>query len=443
MLGRWNRYRRGAVTAIGSTVAAALLIVVGCSLSSEVTIARLVLRPDDIDRSSSVEEAVRAGDYRSAIELGTTYPPEPGTATFSLLASAELATGRFESANDRLLTALELADNGEQRRKILWDLSQVAYLGNDFAKSLEWALLARKEGMGIIEWHIKLLEALSEQSAYRSVGEVSATVPMKAFEPDIPRVEVALSDGSCWSAIVDSGAVMSIVSESLAAKAPVRLLVDFEGLFYGLVQEPIKVRFGVLDSIAIGEIVIESVPVAIMPDNKMNFMIDKSKFGIDLLIGAGLLKEFRMIFDYGVETLSLELLGAEDRIPAQDQNLFFIDFRPFVHATINGRGWYTFLLDTGSEITFLNGMKLRINGLSGIPRMHEATLQGLGGVHQRGARISDIEVGIDGWAGTFKDIPIYNDEKSAAVGIIGQNLLQQFRVTVDFGRMRVDLERSN
>jgi hypothetical protein len=34
-----------------------------------------------------------------------------------------------------------------------------------------------------------------------------------------------------------------------------------------------------------------------------------------------------------------------------------------------------------------------------------------------------------------------SDENEHAVGIVGQNFMKNFNVVIDFGRMRVDLER--
>ena len=90
------------------------------------------------------------------------------------------------------------------------------------------------------------------------------------------------------SGIIDSGAVLSIISRSLASSLPVRSLGSFEGAFSGLLGEPIAVHFGLLDSIDLGGMSIANVPVAIMPDDKMRFLInDKKEFKMDLLLGAG------------------------------------------------------------------------------------------------------------------------------------------------------------
>ena len=137
-------------------------------------------------------------------------------------------------------------------------------------------------------------------------------------------------------------------------------------------------------------------------------------------------------------------LGPADRHPAPDQNLFITDFRPAVRGFINRRGWYMFELDTGSEVSFLNEGQLGNLPIQVFaPKAHNATLQGLGGSRKRGAKVDNVEIGIDKWAGTFVDIPMYEpppQQKGLASGIVGENFLKNFIVTIDFGRMRLDLQ---
>ena len=113
-----------------------------------------------------------------------------------------------------------------------------------------------------------------------------------------------------------------------------------------------------------------------------------------------------------------------------------------MRGAVNRRGWHLFILDTGSEITFLNESRLGILPVKQFGGGHTATLQGLGGSMKRGAKLEDVQVGVDEWAGTFRTIPMYSSEDhEQAVGIIGQNFLGKFNVVIDFGRMRIDLER--
>jgi hypothetical protein len=197
--------------------------------------------------------------------------------------------------------------------------------------------------------------------------------------------------------------------------------------------------------VELGGMVIEHVPVAIIPDEKMRFLINKTEgteFRMDFLLGTNLLKEMRLELNFDQRSVTFTHLTVADRRPAEDQNLFFQGFRPHVRGAVNRKGWFLFVLDTGSEITFLNETQLAALPVQLFGTSHTATLQGLGGAMKRGAKLENVEVGLDRWAGTFKTIPMYSSEdKDGAVGIIGQNFLENFNVTIDFGRMRVDLQR--
>jgi hypothetical protein len=247
-------------------------------------------------------------------------------------------------------------------------------------------------------------------------------------------------------AIIDSGAVTSIISQRLATSLPVRSLGTFEGTFFGLLGEPIPVRFGLLDSLQLGGIRIDNVPVAIMPDEKMRFLISRKadeEFRMDFLLGTNLLKEFRIELNYDKSNAVFTRLTAADRKPDANQNLFYDGFRPHVRGAVNRHGWFLFVLDTGSEITFLNEARLKSLPVTTFSsKVHTAMLQGLGGATKRGAKLDNVEIGVDEWAGIFKTLPMYaSSEREQSVGIIGQNYLKNFNVVIDFGAMRVDLKR--
>jgi hypothetical protein len=269
-------------------------------------------------------------------------------------------------------------------------------------------------------------------------------VPFRFGRPDVPRITAGVN-GSEIEAILDSGAVLSIISERLAASVNIRSLGTFEGTFYGLLGEPIEVHFGMVDKLTIDDMTIANVPVAIMPDDKMKFLINKKdgqQFHMDLLLGTNLLKEFRIELDFDRRRLTLKALTPADRRPDPDQNLFFEGFRPYVRGAINRKGWYLFVLDTGSEITFLNETRLRTLPVQSLLGTHSATLQGLGGTMKRGSKIEDVEIGLDRWGGKFRTLPMYaSADKEHAVGIIGQNFLKNFNVVIDFGRMKLELAR--
>lgn len=428
--------------------AAALLLILGsgCALYKEVSVAPLLLTPASIDRGGDFQSMLRKADYLRAIEQAATEQKKNRSAAdLAALGNAYLTSGRYDEARGQLRAALDLNPFRNSYADIAWDLSQVEFLSNNFESSLEWANIAVDHGMQIRQWHLDYLKALSGIRVYRFSGSPEERIPFKFGRPDVPRLPVRVNRSAEVEAIVDSGAVTSIISTKLARSLPVRKLGEFEGIFYGLLGEPIAVTFGLLDTLELGGMVVENVPVAIMPDEKMRFLINKKEgkeFNMDFLLGSNLLKEFRLELNFDSHHITFKQLTARDRQPDAEQNLFFRGFRPHVRGAVNRKGWFLFIIDTGSEITFLNESRLNFLPVQVFGAQHSATLQGLGGAMKRGSKLEDVEVGIDRWAGTFKTIPMYSgDPSDAAVGIVGQNFLGQFNVVIDFGRMRVDLQR--
>lgn len=415
-----------------------------CSLYSDVAINPLFVKPGDVRRpASGVIDLMQIGDYPRAVALRAQIDAKQRQSYKELaaLGNAEMACGHLDAARFHLRRAIELRPIQTDAAAIAWDLSQTEFLANQYAAAREWARIAEQQGLRVRPWYLHYLEALENVNVY-AVGDVRSTeLKMSSNEPKVPRVEVRVNDSHETTAVIDTAAVLSIISRKLADQIGVRSLGDFEGTFYGLLGEPIAVRFGMIDHLQIGKISLRNVPVAIMADNELSFLItDRKPFKIDFLLGANLLKEFRLALDFRRNRARISFLGPLERRPAPDQNLFFVGFRPLVHATINRKGWYLFLLDTGSEITFLNETQLMNTPIRNLQTVHSATLQGLGGSQKRGLKLEGVEIGVDRWAGAFRHIPLYSTEQTNALGILGENFLRKFDVVIDFGTMKMILD---
>lgn len=426
---------------------AAILGTSRCALYSDVSVEPLTLVPGNLERGADIQGMVRRADYLRALDLAASIESRPRKSAADLIALgyAELASGRFDAARGHLRAAMDLNPYRSTYAEAAWNLAQVEYLQNNFETSLEWAEVAGKNGLTVMGWHLDYLRALSNVRTYHLTGLPSDELPLRIGRPDVPRIDVRVNDhAELVTAVIDSGAVLSIVSQRFAKLTGVKRIEVRTGTFYGLLGEPIAVEFGLIDKLALGAVTVNNVPVAIMPDEKMKFFVSgKKEFAIDFLLGANLLKEFRIEMKFSRNRVIFTRLLSTDRRPATDQNLFYEGFRPHVRGTVNKHGWYLFVIDTGSEVTYLSESQLKglpINSYA--PRVHSATLQGLGGARKRGAKIENVAIGIDKWAGAFRTIPMYlGDEKERSVGIIGENFLKKFDVVIDFGRMRVDLTR--
>ncbi|MBV8517734.1 MAG: aspartyl protease family protein [Acidobacteria bacterium] len=425
-----------------------LLALAGCSLYNDVTVGPLNLLPSNIERGSDIQSMLRKADYLRAIDLTDTITKRehPNPVDLASLGEAYLAAGRYDDARKILRDALDLKPFRATHAQVAWDLAQLEYLQNNYDASLEWAEIAVDHGVNVRQWHTDFLRAMSNVQAYRFSGAPSDDIPFKFEHPVVPRINVRANGTHQIEAVIDSGAVLSIVSRRVANELGLQAISPSEGTFFGLLGEPIQVQFALLQRLELGAIVIENVPVAIMPDDKMKFLVNKkegTQLNIDFLLGSNLLKEFRLELRFDRKHARFTRLTAKDHVADRDQNLFIENFRPHVRGAVNRKGWFLFVLDTGSEITFLNQARLATLPIQMFGSgAHSATLQGLGGAMKHGGKVENVEVGIDRWAGTFKTLPMYeNDVKEEDVGILGENFLQNFNVVIDFGRMRVDLQR--
>lgn len=420
-----------------------LLLSGGCALYSDVSVSPLHLRPGDITAHTTLSSAMSKSDFVQAIRMRPQIDASgnPSATDLAALGRAELAAGFFDDARRHLRAALALSPAPAVAAQVCWDLSQVEYLSNSYAAAHDWAERATEYGLRIRQWHLDLLKALSAESVYQFTGGRSARLGMVSATPRVPRVQVK-ANGVTVSAIIDSGAVISIVSTSFAERARVRPLGDFGGIFTGLLGEPIDVKFGLIERLTIGELEVVGVPVAVMADEKLEFLTtNRTPFQMELLLGANLLKEFVLELDFPHDRATFSRAGRPARRFDPRQNLFWVGHRPYVRGTVNRKGWYLFALDTGSEVTFLNEKEIGSTTLRNSHGYHSSLLQGLGGATKRGIKLENVSLGIDRWSGDFKTLPLYSSESTSALGIIGENLLHQFKVTLDFSSMRLVLER--
>lgn len=415
-----------------------ILLICGCTLQNDVVVYPLLTSPPR-RLFSTLVSSVEAGDYVRAmtfIEASASKTGRPAEES-AALGRAELVSGRYEAANVHLQEALARESSREKVAMIAFDLSQTAYLTDRFPDARRWARAAADYGLPIRSWYLAFLDALSGVPSLTIEGVATETA-FDFGDPDIPRIQVKVNGARDVSSILDTAAVLTIVSEKLAADLSIRKLGEFNGTFVGLIGEPIRVTFGVLDSIRIGGMEARNVPVAIMPDDKLSFfVVEKRPFKMDLLLGMNLLRRFKLDLRFNGRVLSMTPIERKDDT-VQDPNLFLVDFRPMVPASIHRKGSYPFLLDTGSEVTFLNSTTLSDTSVRGAKTVHGATLQGLGGARKYGEKIGAVELGVAGWGANYEALPLYEHD-SSAFGIVGQSFLKHFRVVIDFGRMRLDL----
>jgi hypothetical protein len=445
-----GRRNIGARRARGARAALALSLALGlaCTVATEVSVFQMpasqVRLPSPVG-SLGAEERFAQGQYlevQSYLESVPRRELEKNAAGMALYGKVLLARGDFEAAWPVLERAMRLESRAFRRGEIEWELSQGAIFWNDFGLAEEYARAAVNDGHGLVPGYLRFLEAMRDVDVYAgpAIGEEhESEFSMKQF--DLVRVPVRVN-GLSSAAIVDSGAVYTILTESFARQAGVREIPDSGALGRGLHKKEFPVSFGVLDRLEVGGFSMIGVPVMLMPDDALLFETTRGQFPVPFVLGLHLLKEFTTDIDYRARRL--RLTRTNFRAPKRDagQNLFVHGGRMFVRASINRNGFYQFLFDTGSEPTLMTSAGLLRAGLPSSSKLYPKKVYGLGQSQVEWGVVREVTLGIAGYGARFKDLAVKEDENAFEDGVLGNSFLKYFRVRIDFARMVLSLQEA-
>jgi hypothetical protein len=367
---------------------------------------------------------------------------EKSATHLSLYGKMLLARGDYDRAWRLLERARDLEGKTSRRGEIEWALSQGAIFWNDFRSGLDYAQSAVRDGYGLVPGFLNFLSALVDVDVYAgpAMGETHATsFDMRDFQ--LVRLPVTVN-GTDAPALVDTGAVYTIVTESFARRAGVREIPNSAASGRGLHQKDFPVTFGVIDTLTFSGFTVRDVPVMLMPDDALLFETSRGPFSVPVVLGLHLLKEFATDIDY--RTRRISWTRADFRRPKEDpaQNLFVQRGRLFVRATINRVGYFPFLLDTGSEPTMMTSVGLTRARLKSSNALAPRKVYGMAKSKVEWERIGKISIGIDGFGVRFRDLIVQKTDNAFEDGVVGTSFLKNFRVHMDFARMVLRLEEA-
>jgi predicted aspartyl protease len=353
-----------------------------------------------------------------------------------------LARGDYDRAWRLLERARDLEGKTSKRAEMEWALSQGAIFWNDFRSAVEYAQAAVRDGYGLVPGFVNFLSSLADADVYSGValGESHPTeFEMRDFE--LMRVPATVN-GTGAQALVDTGAVYTIVGESFARRAGVREIPNSGASGRGLHGKDFPVTFGVIDRLQFGGFTVRDVPVMFMPDDALVFETSRGQFSIPVVLGLHLLKEFTMEIDY--RNRRIQWTRTDFRLPKEDpdQNLFVHRGRLFVRASINRVGYFPFLLDTGSEPTMMTSVGLARARLKSSNALAPRKVYGLAKSRVEWERIGTISIGIGGFGVRFRDLIVQQADAAFEDGVVGTSFLKNFRVRIDFARMILRLEEN-
>jgi predicted aspartyl protease len=390
------------------------------------------------------EEALGRGEYLELENLFRAMPREELEGDPGYLAAygkALLARGDLDAALPVIHRAIEKESRAVRRGELEWALAQAYIFWDEPELALEFAQAARRDGYGLVPGYLNFLEAIKELPLYAgpASGEShEGEFSMQGF--DLIRMPVAVN-GSESAAILDTGASYTILTQSFAQSVGVREIPDSKAFGRGLHTKEFPLTFGVIDRLEFVGFEVQNVPVMLMPDDALQFETSRGPFPVPMVLGLHLIKQFRVGLDYAARRISLTRVDFRGAGRDPGQNLFVARGRLFARTSINRYGWYEMLLDTGSEPTMLTSTGVVRAKLSVSGKFYPKTLYGLGKSQAEWARVDSVTIGLSDYAVRFQGLVVKEDEGALEDGILGNSFFQNFRVSLDFQKMRVTLER--
>ena len=430
-----------------AAAAAALLAAWACTFSGETAVSphRLVKPlPGGLVNSYNAEEQLARGYIPevSAFLASSGGKSLDGVRFDRLLGQVLLERGDFRGAAPRLERAFAGAGRASERAEIAWLLSQAAYWEGDFTGAGRWARAAQREGKLVPEGWVVFLESPPPRPLYAgAVGGASVTLPVDFGRPNLVRLSVRANGRPPEEMVLDSGASVSLLTDSAAERLGVRFTPGATAAARGLHQTETPMRLGWLDSVRIGDLTLTDVPVGVLPDGTLTFeTASLGVFRLNGVLGAHLMKEFDWRIEYIEKRLVARRVDPKAARGSKDQNMFFRRMKPMVRTSLNGHPWSLFLLDTGSEPSMVTRGGLRKTRLFEPETAFPVTLEGIGNSRVSWGKISNVSLGVDAFMVKFKDIVVKEEGDGLEDGILGASFLANFDVEIRFGSMTLALE---
>ena len=418
-----------------------------CTFSSDLTVlphklAKVV--PSRLVNSFNAEEQLERGYIPEVFEFLST----PGGRSLDsvrfdrLSGQALLERGDFRGAAPRLERALAGTGRASDRADIAWLLSQGAYWEGDFAGAGRWGRAAQREGRRVPDGWLVFLESQSSRVPYGGgpAGE-RISLPVGYGRPNLLRLPARLNGRPPEEMVLDSGASLSLLTESAAERLGVTFVPGANASARGLHATDVPMRLGWVDSVSLGNVTLTDVPVGVLPDGTLAFETASSGvFRLNGVLGAHFMKEFDWRIEFGDRLVHARRLDRRLVRGSKDQNLFFRRMKPMARASVNGLPWTLFLLDTGSEPSMITRIGLSRTRIFELEEAYPVTLEGIGKSRVSWGKVSNVTVGVGAYMVRFKDIVVKEDAGGIEDGILGASFLSSFDVEIRFSSMTLVLE---
>jgi hypothetical protein len=381
--------------------------------------------------------------------------PEPSAGILMLVADLEYLHANYAAQEKILKRVLEM-DPDDQQLKVQIQIKLLFgyYHSNQFSKSHD--LLKGMEG------HIQLpiwdmMKSFEDAPPFKVDwrGKSEEIIPFLITDP-LPLISVEMQGKQIY-ALIDTGGDSFYLDNEFADELGIESVARAMGTFAGGKQA--EVGFAKAETLKLGDVVIENVPITILPTQRFSKGFAEGKYSIGGILGTNVLKQFLATMDYPNGKLVLRQRNENGKAQLQseikDKNYTEIPF--FLHQThhmvakgsLNDKDDLIFFVDSGlaSEAAFIAPIQtLEDTGIpvpeTRIPDPEESIGGGGDGLFPVGSfEIERLGLGtlidsdVTGEYGTLEP-DTYWMKGFIQDGLISHNFLREYSWTLDFEEMK-------
>lgn len=238
-------------------------------------------------------------------------------------------------------------------------------------------------------------------------------------------------------ALVDTGATLAVMMQSVARTADVRVLGSSRNVTTS--TAPVSGQVGIIPRIAIAGATVENLPVLVLPDAQLTF--DGGKVRIPFLLSLAALRAFGRVawLDHGT------MFALGDRAPALSPGAVPVFWHPLgIGLPLDGpNGRFAAHFDTGSNATFLFESGLALVSDSERAALLQSTRRvgGVGGVVREDIkRLPTATLSLAGQPFVLTNTVVAATPANGEAARIGEDMLKRYGTAVlDFRAMEFSL----
>ncbi|OQP64520.1 retropepsin-like aspartic protease [Niastella populi] len=265
------------------------------------------------------------------------------------------------------------------------------------------------------------------------------TIPYRRDLAGLINIPVRIAD-STFDFVFDTGANLSVITESYARKSNLRMLnVKFK--VRAITGLQVNANLAIADDLKLGNIIIKNAVFMVFPDSALSF--GRGVYTIKGIIGFPIIEQLQEI-----RINKNKLVIPQTAVDRNIRNFGVDELLPVITVAYN-TDTLAFTFDTGAQFTFLNEPFYRDYKklIDSAAKSFDMQIGGAGGVTKTKAyRVPQIEINVAGQTAVLKDVSVKTTSTTPKdklyYGNFGQDIMNQFNeMVINFRYMYVDFVR--